>query len=152
MNKEDIKARTKELLKSLEEDLINLPFDGHRVVITLIKGSPIIINVTKSIDISVRKSGITITHDGLSEDFTSKEALLFSIRQIGCERFFNAQTRGKVIFKERPANVKPSRIVELRDDKGFWYVNVHSGINQRVGFLNLIYKNLDINWKAERRD
>ena len=145
--KEEIQNRIEEIIKS-HESVFNDLIDGYRVVVTLIKDDPIRVEVTRKID--PRKSGIRITHDGQTDDFSSQEALLYAIKQIGCERFFNAQKRSKVISKERPANVKDNQIVEMKDDSGHWYVYVHSGIAQRVTFLNNIFKALNLDWTAER--
>ncbi|OYP66531.1 MULTISPECIES: hypothetical protein [unclassified Prevotella] len=147
--KEEIQTRIEEILKS-HESVFNDLIDGYRVVITLIKDNPIRVEVTKQINIEGRKSGIRITHDGQTDEFSSQKALLYAIEQIGCERFFNAQKRSKVISKERPANVKDNQIVEMKDDSGHWYVYVHSGIAQRVTFLNNIFKALNLDWTAER--
>ena len=134
--KEEIQTRIEEILKS-HESVFNDLIDGYRVVITLIKDNPIRVEVTKQINIEGRKSGIRITHDGQTDEFSSQKALLYAIEQIGCERFFNAQKRSKVISKERPANVKDNQIVD-------------SGIAQRVTFLNNIFKALNLDWTAER--
>ena len=147
--KEEIQTRIEEILKS-HESVFNDLIDGYRVVITLIKDNPIRVEVTKQINIEGRKSGIRITHDGQTDEFSSQKALLYAIEQIGCERFFNAPKRSKVISKERPANVKDNQIVEMKDDSGHWYVYVHSGIAQRVTFLNNIFKALNLDWTAER--
>ena len=147
--KEEIQTRIEEILKS-HESVFNDLIDGYRVVITLIKDNPIRVEVTKQINIEGRKSGIRITHDGQTDEFSSQKALLYSIEQIGCERFFNAQKRSKVISKARPANAKDNQIVEMKDDSGHWYVYVHSGIAQRVTFLNNIFKALNLDWTAER--
>lgn len=147
--KEEIQTRIEEILKS-HESVFNDLIDGYRVVITLIKDNPIRVEVTKQINIEGRKSGIRITHDGQTDEFSSPKALLYAIEQIGCERFFNAQKRSKVISKERPANAKDNQIVEMKDDSGHWYVYVHSGIAQRVTFLNNIFKALNLDWTAER--
>ena len=147
--KEEIQTRIEEILKS-HESVFNDLIDGYRVVITLIKDNPIRVEVTKQINIEGRKSGIRIPHDGQTDEFSSQKALLYAIEQIGCERFFNAQKRSKVISKERPANVKDNQIVEMKDDSGHWYVYVHSGIAQRVTFLNNIFKALNLDWTAER--
>ena len=147
--KEEIQTRIEEILKS-HESVFNYRIDGYRVVITLIKDNPIWVEVTKQINIEGRKSGIRITHDGQTDEFSSQKALLYAIEQIGCERFFNAQKRSKVISKERPANAKDNQIVEMKDDSGHWYVYVHSGIAQRVTFLNNIFKALNLDWTAER--
>lgn len=147
--KEEIQTRIEEILKS-HESVFNDLIDGYRVVITLIKDNPIRVEVTKQINIEGRKSGIRITHDGQTDEFSSQKALLYAIEQIGCERFFNAQKRSKVISKERPANVKDNQIVEMKDASGHWYVYVHSGIAQRVTFLNNIFKALNLDWTAER--
>ncbi len=147
--KEEIQTRIEEILKS-HESVFNDLIDGYRVVITLIKDNPIRVEVTKQINIEGRKSGIRITHDGQTDEFSSQKALLYAIEQIGCERFFNAQKRSKVISKERPANAKDNQIVEMKDDSGHWYVYVHSGIAQRVTFLNNIFKALNLDWTAER--
>ena len=147
--KEEIQTRIEEILKS-HESVFNDLIDGYRVVITLIKDNPIRVEVTKQINIEGRKSGIRITHDGQTDEFSSQKALLYAIEQIGCERFFNAQKRSKVISKERPANVKDNQIVEMKDDSGHWYVYVHSGIAQPVTFLNNIFKALNLDWTAER--
>ena len=61
------------------------------------------------------------------------------------------QKRSKVIDRERPVNAKDSEIVELKDEKGLWYVYMHSGIDQRVAFLNNIFKALNLDWTAESR-
>lgn len=147
--KEEIQTRIEEILKS-HESVFNDLIDGHRVVVTLIKDNPIQVVVTKHINNDGRKSGIRITHDGQTDEFSSQEALLYAIAQIGCERFFNAQKRSKVISKERPANAKDNQIVEMKDDSGHWYVYVHSGIAQRMTFLNNIFKALNLDWTAER--
>lgn len=147
--KEEIQTRIEEILKS-HESVFNDLIDGYRVVITLIKDNPIRVEVTKQINIEGRKSGIRITHDGQTDEFSSQKSLLYAIEQIGCERFFNAQKRSKVISKERPANAKDNQIVEMKDDSGHWYVYVHSGIAQRVTFLNNIFKALNLDWTAER--
>lgn len=147
--KEEIQTRIEEILKS-HESVFNDLIDGYRVVITLIKDNPIRVEVTKQINIEGRKSGIRITHDGQTDEFSSQKALLYAIEQIGCERFFNAQKRSKVISKERPANAKDNQIVEMKDDSGHWYVYVHSGIAQRVTFLNNIFKALNLDWTAEK--
>lgn len=147
--KEEIQTRIEEILKS-HESVFNDLIDGYRVVITLIKDNPIRVEVTKQINIEGRKSGIRITHDGQTDEFSSQKALLYAIEQIGCERFFNAQKRSKVISKERPANAKDNQIVEMKDDSGHWYVYVLSGIAQRVTFLNNIFKALNLDWTAER--
>lgn len=147
--KEEIQTRIEEILKS-HESVFNDLIDGYRAVITLIKDNPIRVEVTQQINIEGRKSGIRITHDGQTDEFSSQEALLYAIAQIGCERFFNAQKRSKVISKERPANAKDNQIVEMKDDSGHWYVYVHSGIAQRVTFLNNIFKALNLDWTAER--
>ena len=147
--KEEIQTRIEEILKS-HESVFNDLIDGYRVVITLIKDNPIRVEVTKQINIEGRKSGIRITHDGQTDEFSSQKALLYAIEQIGCERFFNTQKRSKVISKERPANAKDNQIVEMKDDSGHWYVYVHSGIAQRVTFLNNIFKALNLDWTAER--
>lgn len=147
--KEEIQTRIEEILKS-HESVFNDLIDGYRVVITLIKDNPIRVEVTKQINIEGRKSGIRITHDGQTDEFSSPKALLYAIEQIGCERFFNTQKRSKVISKERPANAKDNQIVEMKDDSGHWYVYVHSGIAQRVTFLNNIFKALNLDWTAER--
>ena len=147
--KEEIQTRIEEILKS-HESVFNDLIDGYRVVITLIKDNPIRVEVTKQINIEGRQSGIRITHDGQTDEFSSQKALLYAIEQIGCERFFNAQKRSKVISKERPANAKDNQIVEMKDDCGHWYVYVHSGIAQRVTFLNNIFKALNLDWTAER--
>lgn len=147
--KEEIQTRIEEILKS-HESVFNDLIDGYRVVITLIKDNPIRVEVTKQRNIEGRKSGIRITHDGQTDEFSSQKALLYAIEQIGCERFFNAQKRSKVISKERPANAKDNQIVEMKDDSGHWYVYVHSGIAQRVTFLNNIFKALNLDWTAER--
>lgn len=146
--KEEIQTRIEEILKS-HESVFNDLIDGYRAVITLIKDNPIRVEVTQQINIEGRKSGIRITHDGQTDEFSSKEALLYAIEQIGCERFFNAQKRSKVISKERPANAKDNQIVEMKDDSGHWYVYVHSGIAQRVTFLNNIFKVLNLDWTAK---
>ena len=147
--KEEIQTRIEEILKS-HESVFNDLIDGYRVVITLIKDNPIRVQVTKQINIDSRKSGIRITHDGQTDEFSSQKALLYAIEQIGCERFFNAQKRSKVISKERPANAKDNQIVEMKDDSGHWYVYVHSGIAKRVTFLNNILKAMNLDWTAER--
>lgn len=147
--KEEIQTRIEEILKS-HESVFNDLIDGYRVVITLIKDNPIRVEVTKQINIEGRKSGIRITQDGQTDEFSSQKALLYAIEQIGCERFFNAQKRSKVISKERPANAKDNQFVEMKDDSGHWYVYVHSGIAQRVTFLNNIFKALNLDWTAER--
>ena len=147
--KEEIQTRIEEILKS-HESVFNDLIDGYRVVITLIKDNPIRVEVTKQINIEGRKSGIRITHDGQTDEFSSPKALLYAIEQIGCERFFNTQKRSKVISKERPANANDNQIVEMKDDSGHWYVYVHSGIAQRVTFLNNIFKALNLDWTAER--
>ena len=147
--KEEIQTRIEEILKS-HESVFNDLIDGYRVVITLIKDNPIRVEVTKQINIEGRKSGIRITHDGQTDEFSSQKALLYAIEQIGCERFFNAQKRSKVISKERPANAKDNQIVEMKDDSGHWYVYVHSGIAQRGTLLNNIFKALNLDWTAER--
>ena len=136
--KEEIQNRIEEIIKS-HESVFNDLIDGY----------PIRVEVTRKID--PRKSGIRITHDGQTDDFSSQEALLYAIKQIGCERFFNAQKRSKVIDRERPVNAKDSEIVELKDEKGLWYVYMHSGIDQRVAFLNNIFKALNLDWTAESR-
>lgn len=146
--KEEIQTRIEEILKS-HESVFNDLIDGYRAVITLIKDNPIRVEVTQQINIEGRKSGIRIPHDGQTDEFSSKEALLYAIEQIGCERFFNAQKRSKVISKERPANAKDNQIVEMKDDSGHWYVYVHSGIAQRVTFLNNIFKVLNLDWTAK---
>lgn len=147
--KEEIQNRIEEIIKS-HESVFNDLIDGYRVVVTLIKDGPIRVEVTQKINTIDRKSGIRITHDGQTDDFSSQEALLYAIKQIGCERFFNAQKRSKVIDRERPVNAKDSEIVELKDEKGLWYVYMHSGIDQRVAFLNNIFKALNLDWTAER--
>jgi hypothetical protein len=147
--KEEIKTKIEEIFKSHESDFNDL-IDGYKVVVTLIKDNPIRVEVTQQINIEGRKSGIRITHDGQTYDFSSQEALLFAIKQIGCERFYNAQKRSKVINSIRPTNVKDSQITELKDDNGLWYVNMNSGIDPRVAFLNNIFKALNLDWKAER--
>ena len=147
--KEEIQNRIEEIIKS-HESVFNDLIDGYRVVVTLIKDGPIRVEVTQKINTIDRKSGIRITHDGQTDEFSSQKALLYAIEQIGCERFFNAQKRSKVISKERPANAKDNQIVEMKDDSGHWYVYVHSGIAQRVTFLNNIFKALNLDWTAER--
>ena len=121
-------------------------------MITLKKGEPNDINVTKQIDTLGRNSGIRIIHDGNNDVFSSREALLFSIREIGCEQFYNAQKRGKVVFQQRPVNTKDSSIAELQEKDVLWYVNLNGGINQRIIFLNNIFKELGIDWFAERKN
>ena len=149
--KEQIKARIEEILKFHEGEFNEL-IEGYRVVVTLTKDSPIRVEVTQQINTAGRKSGIRIFHDGRTDEFSSQEALMFAIQQIGCERFYNAQKKSKVISLERPANVKDNQVVEMTDDNVKWFVFVHSGINQRVAFLNNIFKALNMDWTAERLD
>ena len=152
MTKEDIQVRIGEILESHDSELKKILSYGYNIDIRLEKDKPAKIIVAKDIDTTGRggKAGIRISHDGQTDDFSSQEALLFSIKQIGYERFYNAQKKSKVIDRNRPTNVKESEIVELKDDNGLWYVNMHSGIEQRVRFLNNIFNALSLDWTAER--
>lgn len=152
MTKEDIQVRIGEILESHDSELKKILSYGYNIDIRLEKDKPAKIIVAKDIDTTGRggKAGIRISHDGQTDDFSSQEALLFSIKQIGYERFYNAQKKSKVIDRNRPTNVKESEIVELKDDNGLWYVNMHSGIEQRVRFLNNIFNALSLDWIAER--
>ncbi len=152
MTKEDIQVRIGEILESHDSELKKILSYGYNIDIRLEKDKPAKIIVSKDIDTTGRggKAGIRICHDVQTDDFSSQEALLFSIKQIGYERFYNAQKKSKVIDRNRPTNVKDSEIVELKDDNGLWYVNMHSGIEQRVRFLNNIFNALSLDWIAER--
>ena len=152
MEKEVIKTKIEAILNAHNDEVSEILSNGFNIDIRLEKDKPAKIIVAKDIDTTGRggKAGIRIKHDGQTDDFSSQEALLFSIKQIGYERFYNAQKKSKVIDRDRPTNVKNSEIVELKDDNGLWYVNMHSGINQRVGFLNNIFNALSLDWTAER--
>lgn len=149
MEKDEIKVEVENILKSHEEKLTELLNHGFRITVTLKKDIPFEVEVTRQMDTTGRQSGIKIVHDGHEDCFSSKEALLFSIENIGCGRFFEAQ-RGNVIFRERPANAKDNQIKELEDEDGLWYVYLNAGITQRVNFLNIVYQKLGKNWQAER--
>ena len=152
MEKEEIKTRIEAILNAHNDVFLDILSNGVNIDIRLEKDKPAKIIVAKDIDTTGRggKAGIRICHDGQTDDFSSQEALLFSIKQIGYERFYNAQKKSKVIDRNRPTNVKESEIVELKDDNGLWYVNMHSGIEQRVRFLNNIFNALSLDWIAER--
>ena len=152
MTKEEIEVRIGEILESHDSELKKILSYGYNSDIRLEIDNPAKIKATKDIDTTVRggKAGIRIIHDGQTDDFSSQEALLFAIKQIGCERFCNAQKKRKIVDRIRPTNVKDSQVVEMKDENGLWYVNMHDGIDQRVAFLNNIFKALNLDWKAER--
>lgn len=149
MEKDEIKVEVENILKSHEERLTELLNHGFRITVTLKKNTHFEVEVTRQMNTEGRQSGIRIVHDGQADCFSSKEALLFSIKEIGCKQFFEAQ-RGNVIFRERPANAKDNQIKELEDKDGLWYVYLNAGITQRVNFLNIVYQKLGKNWQAER--
>lgn len=148
--KEQIKDGVEMILNSHKDELQNLMNDGYRIVITLIKDEPFRVDVTRQIDTSGRNSRIRITHDGISEDFSSIDALLYVVNAIGCQTFYENQGRSVIVSRDRPENLRENLIHEISNDNETWYVNLNSGIDQRVAKLNSIFKQLRIDWSAER--
>lgn len=128
----------------------NLVSDGYRIVIKLGKDELANVEVTKQIDTAGRNSGIRIQHDGVSDVFSSKEALLFVVKSIGCKRFHENQGRAVIVSRDKPTNLPENKIEKVVDEDGEWFVTANAGINQRVALLNNVFTRLEMDWTAER--
>lgn len=151
MGKEQIKKRIEAILATHKDELDDLLGEKYRSDIRITLGE-IDVQVTVRQTVDGRKSGIEITHDGISEYFPSKEALLFSIRKIGCQRFADNQGRAVILSRERPQNLPDNQIEMIEAEDGLWYVRTAAGIVQRVNYLNSVYDRLGLDWKAKRFD
>ena len=81
MEKEELKTRIEAILKAHNDVFLDILSNGVNIDIRLEKDKPTKIIVAKDIDTTGRggKAGIRISHDGQTDDFSSQEALLFSI-------------------------------------------------------------------------
>ena len=150
MDKIEEQKEIEKILNSLESKLHLLVSDGYRIVIKLGKDEPANVEVTKQIDTAGRISSIRIQHDGISDVFSSKEALLFVVKTIGCKRFHENQGRAVIVSRDKPTNLPENKIEKVVDEDGEWFVTTNAGINQRVALLNNVVTRLEMDWTAER--
>ena len=150
MDKIEVQKEIEKILNSHESKLHQLVSDGYRIVIKLGKDKPANVEVTKQIDTGGRNSGIRIQHDGISDVFSSKEALLFVVKTIGCKRFHENQGRAVIVSRDKPTNLPENKIEKVVDEDGEWFVTTNAGINQRVALLNNVFTRLEMDWTAER--
>lgn len=150
MDKIEAQKEIEKILNSHESKLHQLVSDGYRIVIKLVKDEPANVEVTKLIDTAGRNSGIRIQHDGVSDSLSSKEALLFVVKTIGCKKFHENQGRAVVVSRDKPTNLPENKIEKVVDKDGEWFVTTNAGINQRVALLNNVFTRLEMDWTAER--
>lgn len=150
MDKIEVQKEIEKILNSHESKLHQLVSDGYRIVIKLGKNEPANVEVTKQIDTAGRISSIRIQHDGISDVLSSKEALLFVVKTIGCKRFHENQGRAVIVSRDKPMNLPENKIEKVVDEDGEWFVTTNAGINQRVALLNNVFTRLEMDWTAER--
>lgn len=150
MKKNEIQKGIEKFLNIHENELHQLLGDGYRIIIKLVKDEPAIVEVTKQIDTTGRNSCIRIQHDGESDVFSSKDALLFVVKTIGCKNFQDNQGRAVIISRNKPTNLPENKIEKVIDEDGEWFVTINAGIDQRVALLNKVFIRLKKDWTAER--
>ena len=132
--------------------------DKYNITVSYVPNEPPIIDVIKirNSDKNPKDDGIIITYDGgskrFTKRFTSKKALIFSVKKIGCKKFHENQGRAVIVSRTRPNNIHNCKIKEIKDlDGTSWFVNTNCSIENRVKFLNKLYDRLGMKaWKANR--